>query len=108
VATKKISVVENRTLVYPGTDKSFSLFNTFQTNFLFKGHRISFQGVKLARRQVDCSSPTSAGVKNEWNYNSSPTICLLGVDRDNFTFTFTLSSRGTIPKVLVRLIFTRS
>jgi len=29
-------------------------------------------------------------VKNEWSYTSTPLICLLGVDRDSFTFTFIL------------------
>ena len=31
--------------------------------------------------------PSSAKVKNEWSYTSSPFVCLRGVYRDNFTFT---------------------
>jgi hypothetical protein len=33
---------------------------------------------------VDCSLPSNAKVI-EWSYNSSPPICLHGMDRDNFT-----------------------
>ena len=33
---------------------------------------------------ADHSAPSSADVKNEWSYTSSPPICLHGVDRDNF------------------------
>ena len=32
------------------------------------------------------SLPSSAEVKNEWSSNSTPPICLHGVDRDKFTF----------------------
>jgi len=52
VAKKNISVDENRTLVYPGTDNSFSLFKTVQTTTCSKGtgfvSRVySYRGVKL-------------------------------------------------------------
>jgi hypothetical protein len=31
------------------------------------------------------SLPSSAKVKNEWNYTSTPAVCLHCVDRDNFS-----------------------
>jgi hypothetical protein len=31
------------------------------------------------------STAVSAEIKNEWSYTSAPSICLHGVDRDNFT-----------------------
>ena len=38
--------------------------------------------------EVDHSVPPSAEVKNEWSYTPTPAICLQGVDRNKFTFTF--------------------
>ena len=35
--------------------------------------------------------PCSTEVRNKWNSTSLQPICLPGVDRDNFTFTFTLN-----------------
>jgi len=35
-------------------------------------------------REIDHSPPSSAGVKNEWSYNSAPSVHHL-VDRDNIT-----------------------
>jgi hypothetical protein len=46
-------------------------------------YRGSFPGVERPGRDVDHPPPTSAEVKNEWSYTSSPQICLNGVDRDN-------------------------
>ena len=47
--------------------------------------------VKRPGRKVDLSPPSSAEVKNEWKYTSSPSIRLNGVDKDSFTlFTFLL------------------
>jgi hypothetical protein len=40
----------------------------------------------LPGRGVDSSPLHRVEVKNEWSYNSTPAICFLGVDRDNFTF----------------------
>ena len=42
---------------------------------------------KWARFWVAHSPPISAEVKNEWRCNSTPTVCLHGVERHNFTFT---------------------
>jgi hypothetical protein len=50
--------------------------------------------------EYDISIPSSADVKNEWSYTSTPPICLLGVDRDNFTF-FIVTSQ---PDVYVPLV----
>jgi hypothetical protein len=52
---------------------------------LFSGYQGSFDWVKPPEQEVDHSSSSSAEVKNEWNYLSTP-VCLYGVDRDNFTF----------------------
>ena len=42
---------------------------------------------KSAGVWVDHSSLTSAEVKNEWRYNSTPPVFFHGVERNNFTFT---------------------
>lgn len=44
-------------------------------------------GEKMAWCKVKHSIPSSAEVKNKWNYTSSPPRCLHGSDRDNLTFT---------------------
>jgi hypothetical protein len=36
--------------------------------------------------EADDSLPSSAEVKYEWSYTSTPPICVLSVDRENFTF----------------------
>jgi len=46
-------------------------------------YRGSLPGVKRPGRVVDHPPPPSAEVTNEWNYTSTPQICLHGVDRDN-------------------------
>jgi hypothetical protein len=43
-------------------------------------------GVKQPRLFVGHSVQFNAEVKNEWRYTSTPPVCLLGVDKDNFTF----------------------
>ena len=56
---------------------------------LFSGCRQSFQGVYLPELEVDLSPPSSAEVKNEWNYVSAPPIFLHGLGRDSVAvFTF--------------------
>jgi len=53
-------------------------------------------GVERPGREADHSPPSSAKIKNEWGYNSTPQIPLHGVvlskakHRDNFTFFFTI------------------
>jgi hypothetical protein len=44
------------------------------------GTEVSFPWVK----EVGCKS--SAEVKKEWSYTSTPPVCLHGMHRDNFTF----------------------
>jgi hypothetical protein len=47
---------------------------------------VSFRKVKQPVRKADHSTPSTAEVKNEWNYIFIPPICLHGLYRDNFTF----------------------
>jgi hypothetical protein len=42
--------------------------------------------VKRPGCEVNQSPTSSAEVKNEWSYTSTPLICLHGIDRDNFVF----------------------
>jgi hypothetical protein len=53
----------------------------------------SIQGVpgffprgKMAGLEVDHSPPSSAKVKYEWSYTSTPPICHHGVDKEKCTF----------------------
>jgi hypothetical protein len=41
---------------------------------------------------VMLTTPSSAEVRNEWSYASTPLICLRNVDRDNFTILLYLLS----------------
>jgi len=43
-------------------------------------------GEKRLGHEVDHSTPSTAKVKNEWNFTSSPPLRLHVVDRNNFTF----------------------
>jgi hypothetical protein len=77
------------------SDFSFPLQNILPQNrvcspprLLFSGHQGYFPRVKRAGRDVNHSSPSSAEFKNEWSYTSALLICLHGLYRDNFTFTF--------------------
>ena len=49
-----------------------------------------FSWVKLLVHDVEHSHPSSAEVKNQWSYTSTPSVYLHEVDRDNFTFTIFL------------------
>ena len=52
----------------------------------FDGYRGPFPSVKRPGREVDGSPLSSAEVNNKWRYPTSlPSVCLHGVDRDNFT-----------------------
>jgi len=55
------------------------------SNPLFSGYLGSFPRVKQLGHAVDHKSPSSAKVKNEWNYTTSACVCLPGIDRNNFT-----------------------
>jgi hypothetical protein len=56
-----------------------------------------FLGVKRPGREADHSLPSSAEVKNAWNYTSIPQYVFMArglmKQRDNFTLTFTLIDR---------------
>jgi hypothetical protein len=52
-------------------------------SLLFDGYRRSFPGLIRSGRDVNHSPQSSAEIKNEWRYTSSPLICLHGVDREN-------------------------
>jgi hypothetical protein len=56
------------------------------TSLLFKGYSCSLTGMPWPRREVRHSLASSAKVKNELSYTSTPPIHLNGADRDNFTF----------------------
>jgi hypothetical protein len=45
-----------------------------------------FSQIKQPGREVNHSSPSSADVKHMWSYTATPPICLLGADREVFTF----------------------
>jgi hypothetical protein len=45
-----------------------------------------FSGVKRPGPDNDHWPPCTVEVENEWGYTSAPSICVNGVDRDNFTF----------------------
>jgi len=62
--------------------KFSQIFNTVNVH----GYRESFPGGKAAGHEVDHLTPSTDEVKNEWNYTSSPPVCLHVVDRNNFTF----------------------
>jgi hypothetical protein len=44
---------------------------------------------KRSERGADHSPTSSAQVKNEWSYTSTHRVCVHGVVRNSFTFTFT-------------------
>jgi hypothetical protein len=50
--------------------------------------RVSFQKAKQSGREVYYLSLPSVEVKNEWSYNSTPPVCLNGVDREKLYFYF--------------------
>jgi hypothetical protein len=59
-----------------------------------------FHGVKQLGREADQSLPSSAEVKNEWGYSSTPPVRFYGLvprlkkHRDNFTYTLPLPPRN--------------
>jgi hypothetical protein len=50
------------------------------------GTRVMSLAVKWPRAEVDHLPISSAEVKNEWNYTSTPSICLHGVVKENVIF----------------------
>jgi hypothetical protein len=51
-------------------------------------------GAERQGRELNHSLPSSAEVKNEWSYTSTPSICLHAVDKDNRTF---ISAASPVP-----------
>ena len=62
--------------------EGFLFTETVQTCFVafYSIHPVSLSGVKRTGREVDHPLPSSAEVKNEWSYASTPPICLHGVN----------------------------
>jgi len=52
-------------------------------SLLFDGYRGSFPGLIRSGRDFNHSPQSSAEVKKEWSYTSSPPLCLHDVDREN-------------------------
>ena len=55
-------------------------------SFLPTGYRCSWPGVNRPGHDVDNSSPSSAEVKNEWSYTTTPPIWFHDVDKENINF----------------------
>jgi hypothetical protein len=53
----------------------------------FDGYWDSFPRIKRPERDIDHLPPSTADVKIEWSYASTPPICLHGVKRDSIPFT---------------------
>jgi hypothetical protein len=76
----RISTKKRFLLLQNRPDRLWSIFR-----FILNGYRPSFPGVKRPKHDADYLFPSSAKVKNEWSYNSTPPMCLHGEDRDTFT-----------------------
>ena len=57
--------------------------------------------LKRLQREADHSYPSSAKIKNEWSYTSTPAISLHGVDSNTMIFIFT-DINEYVTAVLVR------
>jgi hypothetical protein len=73
----------------PSQPKKFSFFQNVYINSEAypithsMGTGVFLRRIKRSGREVDHLPPTSAEVKNEWSYTSSPPIPLHDIDRDN-------------------------
>jgi hypothetical protein len=65
--TKVFNLAEDHTLFSAMPDWPWG-----QRSPQFNGYRVSFLGVKRQRCEVDHSPPSSAEVRNEWSYTSTP------------------------------------
>jgi hypothetical protein len=52
-------------------------------------YRSSFSEVNRPRHDVDRSPASTVEVESEWSCTSAPSMCLHGLDRNSFTFSFT-------------------
>ena len=89
---------QSRVQIWTGT-RHFSVLQNAQT--FYGAHKLDdlchqppihtvpgfFLAIRRMGHEVNHSSAPSIEVKNEWNYTSSPPICLHGTERDSFTFT---------------------
>jgi hypothetical protein len=84
--------------LHPGTDKRFIIPQNIRIgarappSLLFSGYRGLFLGMGeggVLGHEADKLPPCSAEVI-EWSYTSTPTICLHGVRRKNFTYSYML------------------
>lgn len=64
--------------------KVFQTASDADPSFYSLHTRILSPGVKLQKRELDHFPPTSAEVKNEWRYTSTPAMRLLFVDGYNY------------------------
>jgi hypothetical protein len=48
------------------------------------GIGVLYPGVKPSERKVNQSSTSSAEVKNDWSYTSTPAICYRNVNKEKF------------------------
>jgi hypothetical protein len=54
--------------------------------------------------EADHPPPTNVEIKNEKSYNPlppHPPVCLNGVDRENFSFTFNFTNRNSARKCVI-------
>ena len=86
----------------PGMGKRFFVYPKHpdglwgSPGLLVIAHRVTFAGIKRPERGVDKWSPSTAVAINEWSYTPISSIRNNGVDRNNFTFTFTFSSESYV------------
>ena len=69
-------------LVFPSPKRPDSVWDP--PSLLDSGYGCSVLEIKRPGSDVDTSPPSSAEVKNEWIYTSSPPVCLYCLDRDKF------------------------
>jgi hypothetical protein len=50
------------------------------------GTELLSPGVKRPESEGDHSHPSTAEVKSEWSFTSTPSLCLHGADKENFIF----------------------
>jgi hypothetical protein len=61
--------------------------------------------IKRPRREVNHLPPSSSEYKEDWSYTSTAPVCLQGVDRENFAFTFSDGNfLATIQAVLLKFL----
>jgi hypothetical protein len=59
---------------------------------------------KQPRRTDNHSPQSSAEDKNEWCYTSTPSVCLHGLYRDSYTFTFSTEWTNSVENQLRKLL----